>query len=215
MDDNSLTCLPTTHPAPESRMVKLVRRKGDGRTRNGYSAGAVISRSFQHLLHYVFDLWWMSAQVVCARRVIVLRYADTSSSLQWVDRTFSQSLGEGWKFDWSCIGKNAPDRVRRYANRTGNEEGRQPEDLDFLGFTISAKNGNGLMPCGDDDPKRMRKKLQEIKPATKDAHACPVPQTGAWLRSVVQGISILPCAGNSIASAVPERVPLLGASLKR
>lgn len=35
--------------------------------------------------------------------------------------------------------------------------------------------------------KRMRKKLQEIKQQLRLRMHEPVPQTGAWLRSVVQG----------------------------
>jgi len=35
--------------------------------------------------------------------------------------------------------------------------------------------------------KRMRKKLQEIKQQLRMRMHDPVPQTGAWLRSVVQG----------------------------
>jgi hypothetical protein len=56
--------------------------------------------------------------------------------------------------------------------------------------------------------KRMRRKLQEIKQQLRMRMHDPVPQTGAWLRSVVQGYFnyyAVPGAGAS----------LLGHTLKR
>jgi RNA-directed DNA polymerase len=73
-------------------------------------------------------------------------------------------------------------------NRTGNEEGK-PETFDFLGFThISGKNGKGHYTVRRTTVrKRMRKKLQEIKQQLCRRMHDPVPQTGGWLRSVLQG----------------------------
>jgi hypothetical protein len=80
----------------------------------------------------------------------------------------------------------------RYAeqNRKRRGEGK-PETFDFLGFThISGKNGNGSYAVRRTTIRqRMRKKLQEIKQQLAMRMHDPVPQTGAWLRSVVQGTS--------------------------
>ena len=74
-------------------------------------------------------------------------------------------------------------------NRTGNRGGKAPETFDFLGFThISGKNENGSYAVRRlTIRKRMRKKLQEIKQQLRMRMHDPVPHTGAWLRSVVQG----------------------------
>jgi len=88
-----------------------------------------------------------------------------------------------------------PEKTRliefgRYAaeRRAKRGEGK-PETFDFLGFThISGKNGNGSYAVRRMTVrKRMRKKLQEIKQQLRMRMHDPVPQSGAWLRSVVQG----------------------------
>jgi hypothetical protein len=88
-----------------------------------------------------------------------------------------------------------PDKTRlvefgRYAeqNRKRRGEGK-PETFDFLGFThISGKNGKGHYTVRRTTVrKRMRKKLQEIKQQLRRRMHDPVPQTGGWLRSVLQG----------------------------
>src|SRR6202047_4388364 len=73
-------------------------------------------------------------------------------------------------------------------NRKRRGEGK-PETFDFLGFThISGKNGNGSFAVRRMTVrKRMRKKLQDIKQQLRIRMHDPVPETGAWLRSVVQG----------------------------
>ena len=88
-----------------------------------------------------------------------------------------------------------PDKTRRIEfgrfaeeNRKRRGEGK-PETFDFLGFThISGKNGIGRFTVRRKTiRKRMRAKLQELKQQLRKRMHDPVPQTGGWLRSVVQG----------------------------
>ena len=145
-------------------------------------------------LHYVFDLWVDVWRRKHARGdVIVVRYADDIVlGFQWgtdADR-FRQRLGERLrKFGLDLH----PDKTRRiefgrYAesNRKRRGEGK-PETFDFLGFThISGKSWKGSYAVRRMTVrKRMRKKLQEIKQQLRLRMHDPVPQTGAWLRSVV------------------------------
>jgi hypothetical protein len=187
-----------------SRRVYI--EKADGRkrplgvwsdTETGTAQGSVISPLLANIyLHYVFDLWVDVWRKKHARgEVIVIRYADDIIlGFQWetdADR-FRQSLGERLgKFGLELH----PDKTRRiefgrYAepNRKRRGEGK-PETFDFLGFThISGKNGNGSYAVRRMTIRqRMRKKLQEIKQQLRKRMHDPVPQTGAWLRSVVQG----------------------------
>jgi len=166
-------------------------------TETGTPQGSVISPLLANVyLHYVFDLWVDVWRKKYARgEVIVLRYADDIVlGFQWgtdADR-FRKQLGERLrKFGLELH----PDKTRRiefgrYAeqNRKRRGEGK-PETFDFLGFThISGKNGNGSFAVRRMTVrKRMRKKLQEIKQQLRMRMHDPVPQTGAWLRSVVQG----------------------------
>jgi hypothetical protein len=166
-------------------------------TETGTPQGSVISPLLANIyLHYVFDLRVDVWRKKYARgEVVVLRYADDIVlGFQWgtdVDR-FRQHLGERLrKFELELH----PDKTRRiefgrYAeqNRKRRGEGK-PETFDFLGFThISGKNGNGSFAVRRMTiRKRMRKKLQDIRQQLRIRMHDPVPETGAWLRSVVQG----------------------------
>jgi hypothetical protein len=88
-----------------------------------------------------------------------------------------------------------PDKTRliefgRFAeeNRTRRGEGK-PETFDFLGFThISGKDRNGRFAVRRMTiRKRMRAKLQEIKQQIRARMHDTVPDTGNWLRAIMQG----------------------------
>ena len=88
-----------------------------------------------------------------------------------------------------------PDKTRRIEfgrfaeeNRKRRGEGK-PETFDYLGFThISGKNRLGRFAVRRlTIRKRMRSKLRDIKQQLRPRMHDPVRQTGAWLRSVVQG----------------------------
>ncbi len=194
------------HRVADRRILRLIQKwikagvMEDGKwtdTETGTPQGSVISPLLANIyLHYVFDLWVDVWRKKCARgEVIVLRYADDIVlGFQWdtdADR-FRKKLGERLgKFGLELH----PEKTRRiefgrYAeqNRKRRGEGK-PETFDFLGFThISGKNGNGSYAVRRlTIRKRMRKKLQEIKQQLRMRMHDPVPHTGAWLRSVVQG----------------------------
>jgi RNA-directed DNA polymerase len=79
-----------------------------------------------------------------------------------------------------------------FANRPVNSDYRSlPYSRSSLGggFThISGKNGLGrFMVRRTTIRKRMRAKLREVKQQLRKRMHDPVPQTGGWLKSVVQG----------------------------
>jgi group II intron reverse transcriptase/maturase len=194
------------HRVADQRILRLIQKwlkagvMEEGKwsdTETGTPQGSVISPLLANIyLHYVFDLWVDVWRKKCARgEVIVLRYADDIVlGFQWgtdADR-FRKSLGERLgKFGLELH----PEKTRRiefgrYAEQNRKQRGEgKPETFDFLGFThISGKNGNGSYAVRRMTiRKRMRKKLQEIKQQLRMHMHDPVPQTGAWLRSVVQG----------------------------
>src|SRR5260370_222920 len=179
------------HRVADPRILRLIRKwlnagvmeEGQwSETKTGTPQGLVASPILANIyLHYVFDLWVDVWRKKYARgEVIVIRYAERYRS-------------------WVPVGKFGlelrPEKTRRiefgrYAeqNRKRRGEGK-PETFDFLGFThISGKNGNGSYAVRRMTVrKRMRKKLQDIKQQLRIRMHDPVPQTGAWPRSVVQG----------------------------
>jgi len=165
--------------------------------KTGSPQGSVISPLLANIyLHYTFDLWvnvWR--QKWAQGEVVVIRFADdTIAGFQYqrdADR-FLENLRERLrKFGLELH----PDKTRRIEfgrfaeeNRERRGEGK-PETFDFLGFThISGKNGLGrFMVRRTTVRKRMRAKLRQIKQHLHKRMHDPVPQTGQWLKSVVQG----------------------------
>src|SRR5215469_2843588 len=124
-------------------------------------------------------------------KAVAVRPACTSPRSRTADRfleKFRERLG---KFGLELHpAKTRRIEFGRYAeqNRERRGEGR-PETFDFLGFThISGKNGKGYFTVKRRTiRKRMRGKLQEIKQQLRKRMHDPVPHTGEWLKSVVQG----------------------------
>ena len=89
-----------------------------------------------------------------------------------------------------------PEKTRliefgRYAeaNRERRGEGK-PETFNFLGFTHicgKTQKGGWFTVLRMTMAKKLRAKLQEVKEQLRQRWHEPVPVTGAWLRSVVQG----------------------------
>ena len=107
-------------------------------------------------------------------------------------RPFSQELGRtaGEVRTGTASGQDAPDRLRAVC-RTEPERkrGRQAGDLRLPwlhAYQREERNGSYAVRRMT-IRKRMRKKLQEIKQQLRMRMHDPVPQTGAWLRSVIQG----------------------------
>jgi Reverse transcriptase (RNA-dependent DNA polymerase) len=102
---------------------------------------------------------------------------------------FFDNLDKSWLIKF-VEHRVADPRFGRYAEQNRGRRGEgKPETFDLLGFThISGKNSKGHYTVRRMTiRKRMRKKLQEIKQQLRQRMHDPVPQTGGWLRSVLQG----------------------------
>jgi group II intron reverse transcriptase/maturase len=194
------------HRVADPRILRLIQKWLDAgvmeegkwsEAQSGSPQGSVISPLLANTyLHYTFDLWVNVWRKKWARgEVVVIRFADdTIVGFQYqkdADR-FLENLRERLgKFGLELH----PDKTRRIEfgrfaeqNRKRRGEGK-PETFDFLGFThISGKNGLGrFMVRRTTVCKRMRAKLRQIKQQLRERMHDPVPQTGRWLKSVVQG----------------------------
>jgi len=147
-------------------------------------------------LHYVFDLWVDVWRTKCAQGdVVVVRYAD-DTVLGFQHRAEADRFLMNLRERLAKFGLELhPDKTRRiefgrYAEQNRKRRGEEkPETFDFLGFThISGKNGKGFFTVKRRTiRKRMRGKLRQIKQQLRERMHDPVPQTGGWLKSVVQG----------------------------
>src|SRR5512141_1911997 len=163
----------------------------------GTPQGSVISPLLANVyLHYGFDLWVNAWRQKWAQgEVVVIRYADDSiAGFQY--QTDADCFLENLRERLAKFGLELhPDKTRRIEfgrfaeeNRKRRGEGK-PETFDFLGFThISGKNGLGrFMVRRTTIRKRMRGKLRQIGQQLRMRLQDPVPQTGKWLQTVVQG----------------------------
>ena len=216
------------HGVADRRILRLIQKwlkagvmeEGEwSETEMGTPQGAVISPLLANIyLHYVFDLWVKAWRKKHARGdVIVVRYADDTvlgfpypAEADRFLEDFRERLG---KFGLELH----PEKTRRiefgqYAelNRKGRGEGK-PETFDFLGFThLSGKNRNGHFTVKRQTiRKRLRAKLQEIKQQLRRRRHDPVAETGAWLRSVVQGYFNYHAVPGNLDSLGTFRVRLL------
>ena len=194
------------HRVADPRILRLIRKwlkagvmeEGQwSEPQTGTPQGSVISPLLANVyLHYSFDLWVNVWRTKWAQgEMIVVRYADdTIVGFQYqtdADR-FLENLRERLaKFGLELH----PDKTRRIEfgrfaeeNRKRRGEGK-PETFDFLGFThLSGKNGLGRFTVRRTTiRKRMRGKLRQIGRQLRMRLQDPVPQTGKWLQTVVQG----------------------------
>jgi group II intron reverse transcriptase/maturase len=166
-------------------------------TTAGTPQGSVASPMLANIyLHYTFDLWLDKWRKQCAHGdVIAVRYAD-DLALGFQHRPEAERFLKDLRERLSKFGLELhPDKTRliefgRFAeeNRTRRGEGK-PETFDFLGFThISGKDRNGRFAVRRMTiRKRMRAKLQQIKQQLRERMHDAAPDTGTWLRAVVQG----------------------------
>lgn len=194
------------HRIADKRIIRLIRkwlRAGvmeDGQwqpTEEGSPQGAVISPLLANIyLHYAFDLWVQQRRRKEVRgSMVVVRFADDIVAgfeheeeaeaflADVADRLgqFGLNLHPG-KSRRIEFGRHAA--ARRKAAGLG-----KPETFNFLGFThIAAKTRSGNFVirrrCIG---RRQRRKLQEIKRELRRRFQDPVPETGRWLRQVLQG----------------------------
>jgi group II intron reverse transcriptase/maturase len=194
------------HRVADPRILRLIQKwlkagvMEEGKwsePKTGSPQGSVISPLLANVyLHYCFDLWvnvwrkkWAQGEVV------VVRFAD-DTVLGFQYRADADRFLSNLRERLSMFGLELhPDKTRRiefgrYAeeNRKRRGEGK-PETFDFLGFThICGKNSKGWYTVRRISiRKRMRAKLQQVKLQLRQRMHDPVPQTGNWLKSVVQG----------------------------
>jgi RNA-directed DNA polymerase len=159
----------------------------------GGSASPLLANIY---LHYVFDLWvqaWRKKQA--QGDVIVVRFADDAL----VGFEFKTEAERFWKELKERMGKFSlelhPEKTRlvefgRHAadNRERRGAGK-PETFNFLGFTHicgTTKKGRFAV-IRHTIRKRWLAKLKEVKIELRKRMHDPIPEVGAWLKSVVGG----------------------------
>lgn len=159
----------------------------------GGSASPLLANIY---LHYVFDLWIQAWRRKRAHGdVIVVRYADDAV----VGFEFKDDAEQFWKELRERMTKFQlelhPEKTRLLefgphaaANRKRRGLGK-PEAFDFLGFThICGLTSRGRFTVlRQTIRKRLQAKLQQVKTELRRRMHDPVPEVGAWLKSVVGG----------------------------
>jgi hypothetical protein len=147
-------------------------------------------------LHYVFDLWVQRWRRKRARGdVVAVRFADDFvvgfEHRQEAEQFLSELRERFARFGLELhADKTRLIEFGRLArqNRERRGEGK-PETFDFLGFTHSCgktRNG-GFTVLRKTMRKRMQAKLKQVKQELRRRMHRPVPEQGAYLRSVVMG----------------------------
>ena len=150
--------------------------------------------------------------------VIVVRYAD-DIILGFQYQTDADRFLEKLRERLGKFGLELhPEKTRRIEfgrfageNRKRRGEGK-PETFDFLGFKhISGKNRHGWFTVRRTTiRKRMRAKLRQSKQELRTRMHDPVPQTGEWLKAVVQGYFNYYAVPGNLDSLAVFRDRLLG-----
>jgi len=147
-------------------------------------------------LHYVFDLWvhrWRKTRA--EGDVIVVRYADDDIVGFQYRRDAERFLADlRERFQRFGLALH-PDKTRilefgRFAREDRSRRGqRRPETFNFLGFThICGQNREGkFVVIRRTMRTRLQAKLKEVHQELKRRMHDPVPEQGAYLRSVVGG----------------------------
>jgi group II intron reverse transcriptase/maturase len=177
-------------------------------TPQGASVSPLIANVY---LHYVFDLWvdWWRRQPGCGD-VVIVRWADDFIVGFEHEEDAHQFLAE-LRERFARFGLELhPDKTRLIEfgpnadwKRRRRGLGR-PETFDFLGLThICARaKGGRFWVRRITIAKRMRAKLKQINIELKHRRHLPLPEQGAWLRSVVQGhLAYYAVPGNIVAVA--------------
>jgi group II intron reverse transcriptase/maturase len=194
------------HRVADRRVVRLIQKwlsagvleNGERiRSELGTVQGGSISPLLANVyLHYVFDLWVQRWREKQARGdVVVVRWADDFvvgfQHREEAERFLVELRERFAKFGLELH----PDKTRliefgRFAdpNRRGRGAGK-PETFDFLGFThCCAKTRAGKFTVlRRTMRKRLRAKLKEVKTELRRRMHDPVPEQGAYLRSVLRG----------------------------
>jgi group II intron reverse transcriptase/maturase len=210
------------HRVADRRVVRLIQKwlragvlEEGKRTRSavGTVQGGSISPLLANLyLHYVFDLWvqrWRRKQA--QGEVIVVRFAD-DFVVGFEHRHEAERFLAELRERFAQFGLELhPDKTRliefgRFAdrNRRGRGDGK-PETFDFLGFTHACgKTRRGKFAVlRQTMRKRWQAKLREVRTELRRRLHDPLPEQGAYLRSVL--------LGHNRYYGVPRNGPSLGA----
>ncbi len=194
------------HRVADRRVLRLIQKwlsagvLEDGkRTQRkvGTVQGGSISPLLANLyLHYVFDLWvqrWRTKQA--HGDVVVVRFADdfvVGFEHRSEAKRFLAELRERFaKFGLELH----PDKTRliefgRFADRDRHGRGGgKPETFNFLGFTHSCTKTRAgkFTVLRQTMRKRWQAKLKEVRRELRRRMHDPIPEQGAYLRSVVGG----------------------------
>jgi hypothetical protein len=190
------------HRVADRRVVRLIQkwlRAGvleDGRrtrSEKGTVQGGSISPLLANIyLHHVFDLWVQRWRTKAAHGdVIVVRFADdfvVGFQHRHEAEQFLVALRERFaRFSLELH----PDKTRliRFGRFAGKKGGPKPPTFNFLGFTHScAKTRKGFFTVLRQTMRaRWQAKLREVKAELRRRLHAPIPEQGAYLRSVVMG----------------------------
>jgi RNA-directed DNA polymerase len=165
--------------------------------REGTPQGGSISPLLANIyLHFVFDVWadvWRSKRA--SGDMIIVRFADDFvvgfQHREDAERFQAELTDRLRRFNLELH----PDKTRlirfgRFAAEDRQRRGEgKPETFDFLGFThICGKTRSGAFQVMRRTMrKRLRTKLRAVKAELRRRMHDPIPMTGAWLRSVVDG----------------------------
>jgi RNA-directed DNA polymerase len=166
------------------------------RAERGTPQGGSISPLLANIyLHYALDLWAHQWRRSCRGDLIIVRYADdfiVGFQHRHEAERFRRELSERLsKFKLELH----PEKTRliefgRYAaeRRQGRGKGK-PETFNFLGFThICGKTRDGRFTVRRKTmSKRLGATLKAIRAEMRRRMHHPIPEVGAWLRSVLLG----------------------------
>jgi group II intron reverse transcriptase/maturase len=194
------------HRVADRRVVRLIQKwlnagvleDGERTWREvGTVQGGSISPLLANLyLHYVFDLWvqrWRQTQAT--GDVIVVRFAD-DFVVGFQHRHEAERFLAELRERFATFGLSLhPDKTRLFEfgpfadrNRRGRGQGK-PDTFNFLGFThICGKKRSGMFTVLRQTVRqRLQAKLQAGKAELRRRMHFPIPEQGAYLRSVVAG----------------------------
>jgi group II intron reverse transcriptase/maturase len=194
------------HRVADRRVVRLIqkwlragvledgkRRRSEVGTVQGGSISPLLANSY---LHYAFDLWvqrWR--QRVARGEVVVVRFAD-DFVVGFEHREEAECFLAALRERFARFGLALhPDKTRliefgRHAdrNRRGRGDGK-PETFNFLGFTHTcSKTRKGQFTVlRETMRRRWQAKLQDVTTELRRRLHTPLPEQGAYLRSVLLG----------------------------
>lgn len=193
------------HRVGDRRVVRLIQKwlnagvLVDGErtcSEVGTVQGGSISPLLANLyLHHVFDLWVQRWRQQAQGDVIVVRFADDFIvGFQYrpeAERFLAELRARFAKFGLALH----PTKTRLIEfgpfadrNRRGRGQGK-PETFNFLGFThiCGTKRSGRFTVLRQTIRRRLQAKLQEVKTELRRRMHFPIPEQGAYLRSVVAG----------------------------